>query len=732
MKRIFYTCLITILFTHSAISYASNLSAYDSIVISAAEAVTIAQRLNNGEQTAAQYYHITGKVTQIYEIDLTYGNASFFISDGTIELYCDRSFYLDNERFTDTDQLNIGDSITIFAKLYKNRAGYVGASSCFIEFTSRILSFEDNEYRYTILDSDSISIAYINQERTISKLVIPDSIEIEGTKHAIKRIAPFGFSNCTHLKSVIISDNIVVVGADAFAYCDSLTSITIGKGVQQFLMERYCFQGCTHIDTIYWNAINCSDMSSVLFYSTRSNIKSFTFGDQVEHIPSRLCDSLVNIQQITFPRSIRSIGHDVFRDCNNLMHINVVEENPNYASLDGVVYNKELTEIVLCPQGKTSYVVPEYVTSIHDSAFMYCSKLSSVTIPESVVDIGVSAFSYCLSLPSITIPSSVESIGLYALWYCADMQSITVDLSNKNFCSVDGVLFDKNKAVLIKFPCGKGGEYVVPDGVSIIEEGAIARCNQLKSLHFPNSVTTLKKRSVYRNRELRMVNLGKNINLIGDSAFCLCSGIDSIICSSVIPPVLDGNFVFADMARTAVLYVPYESLEAYKAIAGYADFFAEIKSFSNVESITDTTATLKWLPDSAVVQYDINVYTSETHFAQYIVGANGQILSSQRFVPSIYKHKLDTTTSSTEYFTISLDGLSAGTDYTYTIEGTNAESVPIYHEEGTFTTLNEDEEGLFDAVADDPRKQAAKFLHDGVLFIERNDKTYTTSGQEVR
>ena len=151
-----------------------------------------------------------------------------------------------------------------------------------------------------------------------------------------------------------------------------------------------------------------------------------------------------------------------------------------------------------------------------------------------------------------------------------------------------------------------------------------------------------------------------------------------------------------------------------------------------VKDITSSTATILWRKNEAVTQYDINVYTSETHFAQYIVGANGQILSSQRFVPSIYKHKLDTTTSSTEYFTISLDGLSAGTDYTYTIEGTNAESVPIYHEEGTFTTLNEDEEGLFDAVADDPRKQAQKLLRGDVLFIERNDKIYNLNGIEVQ
>ena len=154
---------------------------------------------------------------------------------------------------------------------------------------------------------------------------------------------------------------------------------------------------------------------------------------------------------------------------------------------------------------------------------------------------------------------------------------------------------------------------------------------------------------------------------------------------------------------------------------------------SYISDITSSTANLKWLPDTAVIQYDINVYTGGEHFAQYLVDGNGQVISSQKFAPSIYYHKLDTTISSTDYYVITLNGLSAGTNYTYTIEGTNAQNVPIYHEGGSFKTLNEGEEGIFDAIADDPRKQARKVLCDGVLFfINPDGKAYTIMGQEVR
>ena len=85
------------------------------------------------------------------------------------------------------------------------------------------------------------------------------------------------------------------------------------------------------------------------------------------------------------------------------------------------------------------------VTSIGDWAFYECTKLTRVTIPDSVTGIGYAAFSKCGSL-----------------------KNIDVGEGNTEYLSEDGVLFDKNKTVLIHFPAGKGGHYTIPDGVSSI------------------------------------------------------------------------------------------------------------------------------------------------------------------------------------------------------------------------------------------------------------------------
>ena len=75
--------------------------------------------------------------------------------------------------------------------------------------------------------------------------------------------------------------------------------------------------------------------------------------------------------------------------------------------------------------------------------------------------------------------------------------------------------------------------------------------------------------------------------------------------------------------------------------------------------------------------------------------------------------------------------MSAGTNYTYTIDGTNAQSAPIYHEEGSFTTLNDNEEGFLDAIPNEERKPR-KILRNGQIYVLRGEKTYTLQGQEVK
>jgi hypothetical protein len=107
-----------------------------------------------------------------------------------------------------------------------------------------------------------------------------------------------------------------------------------------------------------------------------------------------------------------SIGVNASHECTALKKFTVDRGNPNYVSVDDVLFTKDRTTLVAYPNKKSSqYVIPSTVTSIRDNAFSGCTELTSITIPSSVTSIGGWAFTGCSSLTSITIPSSVTSFG---------------------------------------------------------------------------------------------------------------------------------------------------------------------------------------------------------------------------------------------------------------------------------------------------------------------------------
>ena len=104
------------------------------------------------------------------------------------------------------------------------------------------------------------------------------------------------------------------------------------------------------------------------------------------------------------------------------------ENNQSYCSEDGVLFNKDKTELIQYPSKKADkqYVIPSSVTSIGDNAFYGCSSLTSIEIPSSVTSIGNGAFSRCSSLTSIEIPEGVTSIRNGAFSGCSSLTSIDI------------------------------------------------------------------------------------------------------------------------------------------------------------------------------------------------------------------------------------------------------------------------------------------------------------------
>ncbi len=184
--------------------------------------------------------------------------------------------------------------------------------------------------------------------------------------------------------------------------------------------------------------------------------------------------------------------------------------------------------------GDIEVVVPseingKKVTVIGDSAFRWNYQLEKITIPDSLTTIEAYAFAACSSLTEINFSDNITSIGIFALQGCSSLTEINVDENNKNFCSIDGVLFNKDATTLIRFPCSKAiTSYMIPDGVTTIDDEAFDRCELLTVIHLPDSVTIIENEAFGSCSSLTEINLPDGLTTIGEEAFVKCESLTKI------------------------------------------------------------------------------------------------------------------------------------------------------------------------------------------------------------
>ena len=339
----------------------------------------------------------------------------------------------------------------------------------------------------------------------------------------------------SQVKKAVIEDGVTSIGYSAFGTCSALTSVTIPNSVTS--IGRGAFYCCTSLRSVTIpNGVTAIDES--LFYNCTS-LTSVTIPNSVTSIGYHAFSGCTSLTSVTIPDSVTSIGYGAFYWSGAA--VSVVSENKNYCSEDGVLYNKQKTVLLYGGACKGTFKIPNSVTSIGDSAFDNCDALTSVTIPNSVTSIGYHAFSGCTSLTSVTIPDSVTSIGYGAFYWSG--AAVSVVSENKNYCSEDGVLYNKQKTVLLYGGACKG-TFKIPNSVTSIGDSAFDNCDALTSVTIPNSVTSIGYHAFSGCTSLTSVTIPDSVTSIGEYAFYNCTSLTSVMIPDSVTSI--GDSVFQD------------------------------------------------------------------------------------------------------------------------------------------------------------------------------------------
>ncbi len=360
---------------------------------------------------------------------------------------------------------------------------------------------------------------------TVGALNIPATLG----GYPLKRIGMWAFEGYRGLTSVVIPDGVEDVDFYAFQNCSSLEKVVLPKPLKE--LAPHLFDAC-------------------------SSLTDVTIPDSVTNICSYVFTQCVSLKSITIPKSVVNLHKPwtIFSVCTNLQSIVVDADNPNYSSIDGVLFDKAGTRLLVCPAGKQgTYVVPNAVEEIGTNAFAACNSLASISVAtENQHYSSLNGVLYNKDKTALlvypvgkqgicTIPASVETIEP-GLLQCPHVTEIFADSASLYYSSVDGVLFNKTGTILVAYPTLRQGAYVIPDTVTKIGERAFAGCHGLTGITFTDNVVKIGKQAFVNCTGVISLQLPKHLEKVNEYVFEGCSGLSSVVIPAGVTRVEFGAF----------------------------------------------------------------------------------------------------------------------------------------------------------------------------------------------
>lgn len=251
----------------------------------------------------------------------------------------------------------------------------------------------------------------------------------------VTAIAANVFAGNTSLTSVTLPASVAVLGAGAFSNCTSLTTVTIQGNVSAIPAQT--FYNCENLRSVYVPA-SVTSIGSEAFAECIS-LSGITIPAAVASIGERAFYDCISLSGVSIPDAVSSIGSGAFEGCANMTAYSVASGNGHYASSGGCLYNKTMTKLLSCPEGRSSATIADGTRIIGSRSFYNCSAIHSLTIPASVTTIEVDAFAES-GISDITIHSGVTSIGSQSGW-TADIIYGESDSAAENYANSNSIVF---------------------------------------------------------------------------------------------------------------------------------------------------------------------------------------------------------------------------------------------------------------------------------------------------
>ena len=563
-----------------------------------------------------------------------------------------------------------------------------------------------------------------------TSVTVPASVTYNNYTYPVTSIGTSAFEGLTNLQSVTLPTSVTTIGTDAFYGCTKLGSVNLEEGLTTINLRAFYNCNLTEITipstvtsignaafkgnpttTIVWKPADCSIGSddSAPFYSTNSQVTSFTFADGVEVVPAYICKNMSLLDTIVLPASVSRLGQNAFMYCTNLKSINlpVTQKTLPQSFFEGCI-------------SLESIELPATLTTISTDAFYGCSSLKNVNLHEGITTIYQRAFQNC-KLESVTIPSTVTSIGSSAFkgnptksvtWLPANCSvgtgdnapfygsQITSFVFGDSVKTIPGYLcYQMNKLDSVTLPeklttigqyafngCSLFKNVTIPASVTSIGTYAFAFCTSLKNFEFPKGIKTVATSVLEGCTALEDVIIPASVTTIGQDAFYNCSKLVSIHNYAITPQSLQSRAVYNVNKQTCILYVPMDYIDLYQAKAVWCDFINIIGVATDLQ-FEEQTVQVSYLKEDSTLHY-MEAQKWQVPHAPRIEGftfLKWQVLPGD---------------------------LAEGIVLQAVYEANNPTEAP--------------------AVYTNPANHAQKLIKNGNVYILHGDKTYSISGQAIQ